>query len=64
MGLQKHHPELKVRTYSAPVVDLKGAIQPTRNANTDGYRIFCDPISTFDSSADTTIYGKVYDQKV
>ena len=25
LELQKHHPELKVRTYGAPVVDLKGA---------------------------------------
>ena len=35
LELQKHHPELNLRTYGAPVVDLKGAIQPTLNANTE-----------------------------
>ena len=63
LEIQTHHPELKVRTYSAPVVDLKGAIQPTWNANAERYRNFCSPISTFNSSAHTTIYGKFYDQE-
>ena len=63
LELQKHHPELKVRTYGAPVVDLKGAIQPTWNANTERYRNFGDPISMFDSSAHTTVYPKLYDQR-
>ena len=64
MELQKHHPELKVRTYGAPVVDLKEAIQPTWNANTERYRNFGDPVAMFDSSAYTTVYPQFYDQKV
>ena len=64
LELQTHHPELKVRTYSAPVVDLKGAVQPTWNTNTEIYRNFGDPISMFDSSARTTTYPKIYDQTV
>ena len=63
LELQKHHPDLKVGTYGAPVVDLKGAIQPTWNANTERYRNVGNPISIFDSSAHTTMYGKFYDQK-
>ena len=63
LELQKHHPDSKVRTYWAPVIDLKGAIQPTWNSDTERYRNFGDPISTFDSSAHTTMYGKFYDQK-
>ena len=51
MELQKHHPELKVRTYGAPVVDLKGAMQPNWNANAERYINFGDPISMFDPSA-------------
>ena len=62
LELQKHHPELKVRTYGAPVIDLKGAIQPTWNANTERFRNLGDPISMFDTSAKTTIYPKFYDQ--
>ena len=53
LALQKHHPELKVRTYGAPVVDLEGALQPTWNANTERYRNVGDPISMCDSSAHT-----------
>jgi hypothetical protein len=64
MDLQTHHPELKIRTYGAPVIDLKGAIQPTWNSNTERYHNVVDHITTFDSSAHTTIYGKFYDQKV
>ena len=64
LELQKHHPELKVRTFGAPVVDLKGAIQPTWNANTERYRNVGDPISMFDSSAHTTVYPQLYDQNV
>ena len=63
MELQQHHPEVKVRTYGAPVVDLNGAIQPTWNANTERYRNFGDPISMFDSSAHTTVYPQFYDQR-
>ena len=29
LALQRHHPELRVRTDGAPVVDLKGAVQPS-----------------------------------
>ena len=64
LELQKHHPELKVRTYGAPVVDLKGAMQPTWNANTERYRNFGDPVAMFDSSAHTTVYPQFYDQRV
>ena len=64
LQLQKHHPELKVRTYGAPVIDLKGAMQPTWNANTERYRNFGDPVAMFDSSAYTTVYPQFYDQKV
>ena len=64
LELQTHLPELKVRTYSAPVVDLKGAVQPTWNTNTDIYRNLGEPISMFDSSARTTTYPKIYDQTV
>ena len=63
LELQKHHPELKVRTYGAPVVDFKGAVQPNWSANTERYRNFGDPISMFDSSAHTTVYPHFYDQK-
>ena len=63
LELQKHHPELKVRTYGAPVVDLKGAVQPNWSANTERYRNFGDPISMFDSSAHTTVYPQFYDQR-
>ena len=59
---QKHRLELKVRAYGAPVINLKGAIQPTWNANTERYRNLGDPISMFDSSAHTAIYPKFYDQ--
>ena len=56
LELQKHHPELKARTYGAPVVDLNGAVQPTRNTDTERYRNLGDPILMFDSSAHTTFY--------
>ena len=62
--LQKHHPELKDRTYGAPVIVLKGSIQPAWNSNAERYRNFGDPISMIDSSAHTAMYGKFYDQKV
>ena len=35
LELQKHIPELRVRTYGAPVVDLKGAVQPSWNTDTE-----------------------------
>ena len=63
LALQKHHPEFKVRTYRAPVVDLKGAIQSTWNANTERYKNFGDTISMFDSSAHTMVYPQFYDQR-
>ena len=63
LELQKHHLELKVRTYGAPVIVLKGAMQPTWNANTERYINFGDPISMFDSSAHTTVYPQFYDQR-
>ena len=63
MELQNHHPELKVKASGAPIIDLKGAIQPTWNSNTERYRNFGDPISMFDSSAHTTMYGKLKDPK-
>ena len=56
LELQKHHPALKVRTYGAPVVDLEGAVQPSRNTDTERYRILGDPVSMFDSSTHTTFY--------
>ena len=62
LELQTNHPDLKVRAYVAPVVDLKGAMQPTWNTNTERYRNLGDPISMFDSSAKTIIYLKFYDQ--
>ena len=61
LELQKHHPELKVRTYVAPVVDLKAAMQPTWTANTERYINFGDSISMFDSSAHTAVYPNFYD---
>ena len=64
LELQKHHPGLKVRTDGAPVIDLKGAIQPTWSVNTERYRNFGDPISMFDSSAHTPFYPQFYDQTV
>ena len=64
LELQKHHPELKIRTYGAPVFDLKGATQPTYNSNTERYRNYGDPFSMFDSSAHTTFYPQFYDQQV
>ena len=64
LEIQRHHPELRVRTYGAPVVDLKGAMQPTWNANTERYRNFGDSVSMFDSPAHTTVYPHFYDQKV
>ena len=64
LELQKHHPALKVRTYGAPVVDLEGAVQPSRNTDTERYRILGDPISLFDSSTHTTCYPKFNDQQV
>ena len=64
LELQKHHPELKVRTYGAPVVDLKGATQPTWNANTERYTKLGDPVAMCDSSAHTTVYPQFYDPKV
>ena len=65
LELQKHHPEFKARTYGAPVVDLKGAMQPTwkEPANTERYRKFGDPVSMFDSSAHTSVYPEFYDQR-
>ena len=63
LELQKHHPKLKVRTYRAPVLDFKGAVQPNWSANAEGHRKFADPISMFDSSAHTTVYPHFYDQK-
>ena len=62
LELQKLHPELKVRTYGVPVVDLKRAIHPTWNKHTERYRNLGDFISMFDSSTHTTIYLKFYDQ--
>ena len=62
MELQKQHPDLKVRTYGAPVVDCKGAMQPTWNANTEGYSNLGDPISMFDVSAQTIVRPKFCDQ--
>ena len=56
---QKNHPELKSRTYSAPVVDV--AVRP--NANADRYRMFGNPISMFDTSTQTPMNGQVYDQQ-
>ena len=64
LALQKHHPELRVRTDGAPVVDLKGAVQPSWNTDTERYRNFGDPISMFDFSAHTTFYQQFYDQRV
>ena len=64
LELQTHPPELKVRTYGAPVVDLKGAMQPTWNANTERYIKFGDPVSMLDSSAHTTVYPQFYEQKI
>ena len=63
LELQKHHPELKVRTYGAPVVDNNGAVQPTWHANTERYRNCGDAITMLDSSTHTTIYPEVYDRK-
>ena len=40
LELQKQLPELQVRTYGAPVVDLKGAVQPSWNTDTERYRNF------------------------
>ena len=64
MELQKHHPELNVRTDGAPVVDLKGAVQTSWNTDTERYRNFGDPISMFDFSAHTIFYLQFFDQKV
>ena len=64
LQLQKHHPELTVRTYGAPVIDLTRAMKPTWNANTERYRNFGDPVAMFDSSAHTTVYPQFYDQRV
>ena len=36
--LQNHQLEINERRYSAPVIDLKGAVQPTWNANTEEYQ--------------------------
>ena len=63
LELQKHHPELMSRTYGAPVVDLKGAVQPTWNTKAERDRILGDPISMFDTSANATAYGTLYDQR-
>ena len=62
LEIQKQHPDLKVRSYGAPVVDFKGAMQPTWNANTERYGKLGDPISMFDASAQTTVHPKVYAQ--
>ena len=64
LALQKHHPELCVRTDGAPVVDLKRAVQPSWNTDTERYRNFGDPISMFDFSAHTIFYQQFFDQKV
>ena len=59
-----HHRELKVRTYGAPIVDLK------RHDATDvehPYReihIFGAPVSMFGSSAHTTVYPQFYDKEL
>ena len=49
LELQNHQLEMNERRYSAPVIDLKGAVQPTWNANTEGYRNLRGQISMFDS---------------
>ena len=59
LKLQKNHPELTTRTYSAPVVDV--AFRP--NANTERYQNCGDPISLFDTSSQTTRTGQCYDQR-
>ena len=56
LELQKHHPDLKVRPYGAPIVDLKGAVQPTLYDNTERYRNKWGPISILDRSAHATKY--------
>ena len=64
LELQKQHPKFKVRTYGAPVVDLKGAVQPSWNTDIERYRNFGDPFSMFDSSTHTTFYPQFYYPKV
>ena len=59
MELEKNHPELKSRPYSAPVVDV--AFRP--NANTERDRFFGNPMSVFDTSTHTPMHEKSYDQK-
>ena len=64
LELQKHKPELTVRTDGAPVLDLNGAVQTSWNTDTERYRNFGDPISMFDFSAHTIFYQQFFDQKV
>ena len=59
---QTHHPELKVRTHGAPIVDLKGAMRPAWNEHTEKDRNLGDLLSMSDSSTHKTIYPKFYDQ--
>ena len=40
LELRRHHPELKVRTYGALVVDLEGAAHPSWNTDKKRYRNF------------------------
>ena len=55
LGLQENHPEVKSRTYNAPVVDL--AFRP--NANTERFRSFGDPIQMLDTSAHTMMTSEI-----
>ena len=59
LELQTRHPELMLKTYSAPAVDLKGAIQPTWNTKAERYRNLGDPTSLFGTSTHTTAHGEV-----
>ena len=45
------------------VVVLKGAVNPTWKTNAERYSTWGNPVSIFDSSAHTTVYGKFYDKK-
>ena len=59
LELQRNHPELRSRTYSAPVVDV--SFRP--NASAEWGRNLCDPISMFGTSVETTMTGKFYEQR-
>lgn len=62
LELQKKYPQLQTRTYSAPVVDFTNVISPKYETNQERYRNIGDPISMFDSGANSYLKLDFMDQ--